>query len=114
MENKEETLTRQQQKAIHVLFRLLADELNLAGLDMKKVLRPEVDIPWTDKSVKEYLWRPVQRIMTGKESTTELCKSNKEIDSIFDVINRHLGEKFGIHVAFPSIEEIMNSTRTYP
>lgn len=97
--------TNQQNKALHVLFRLLAEELNNAGLDMRTVLKPEVNIDWNDKMIKEYLWRPVQEVQLGKKSTTEL--TTVEIDKVFDTINRHLGEKFGLHVPFPSIEEII-------
>lgn len=97
--------TRQQNKALHVLFRELAKELNEAGLDMRRVLKPGIDIPWAAESVKEYLWRPIQKAQLGKQSTTEL--TTKEIDQVFDTINKHLGEKFGLHVAFPSVEEII-------
>jgi len=44
--------TVQQNKALHVLFNLLAQNLNEAGLDMRKTLKPEVDIPWSGASVK--------------------------------------------------------------
>lgn len=97
--------TAQQNKALHVLFQLLANELNLAGLDMRKTLKPGVEIPWSGRAVKEYLWRPVQEAQLNKKSTTEL--TTKEIDEVFDTINRHLGEKFGLHVAFPSIDDLI-------
>lgn len=100
-----EKRTSRQNKSLHLLFEMLADELNDAGLDMKKVLKPGVDIPWTKESIKEYIWRPIQQAQLSKKSTTEL--TTKEIDSVFDTINRHLGEKFGIHVPFPSIDELM-------
>lgn len=45
-------------------------------------------------------------MMTGKESTTELNTS--DIDKIYEVININLGEKTGVHVPFPSNEEMMN------
>ena len=41
---------------------MIANALNDAGLDMKKVLKPEIDIPWNTATVKEYLWRPVQNL----------------------------------------------------
>jgi hypothetical protein len=66
---------------------------------MKAVLKPEVEIPWTMETVKDYLWRPVQEIYKGKHSTTEL--TTKEVNQIWEVINRHLGER-GVHVPFPS------------
>lgn len=97
--------TTQQNKALHVLFKLLADNLNNAGLDMRKTLKPGVEIPWSPGAVKEHLWRPVQELQLNKHSTTEL--TTVEIDEVFDTINRHLGEKFGLHTPFPSIEELI-------
>lgn len=108
-EQKEKQRTLKQNKALHVLFQSLADELNDAGLDMRKTLKPEINISWNGKTVKEYLWRPVMKAQVQKESTTEL--NTKEIDMIFDTINRHLGEKFGLHVDFPSIETILMNER---
>lgn len=102
--------TKQQNKALHVLFALLAEELNGAGLDMRKTLKPEVEIPWSAATAKEYLWRPIQQAQLNKKSTTEL--TTKEIDEVFDTINRYLGEKFSLHVPFPSIEELMWQDRT--
>ena len=84
---------------------MLADELNDSGLDMKKVLKPGVDIPWTKESIKEYIWRPIQEAQLNKKSTKDL--TTKEIDEVFDTINRHLGEKFGVFVPFPSMDELM-------
>ena len=97
--------TRQQNNALHKYFRLLSDTLNEAGLGMKKVLKPEIEIDWTAELVKEYLWRPVMKAQLGKKSTTELTTT--EIDKILETITRHLGEKFGIEQDFPSIESIM-------
>lgn len=97
--------TKQQNKALHVLFNLLANTLNEAGLDMRKTLKPGIDIPWSGPAVKEFLWRPIQTAQLDKRSTTEL--TTVEIDEVFDTINRHLGEKFGLHVPFPSINEVI-------
>ncbi len=107
MKKKSKQRTLQQNRALHLYFTLLADELNSAGYDMRKTLKPSVDIPWNGKSVKEYLWRPIMKAQLGKESTTEM--TTKDIDTIFDTINRHLGEKFGLTLMFPSIESIMFS-----
>jgi len=98
--------TIQQNKALHVFFTLVAEGLNDAGLDMKKVLKPSVDIPWSKETVKDYLWKPIQKIQLKKEHTSEL--TTKEIDLIYDTLTRHLGEKFGFYEPFPSIEEIIN------
>lgn len=106
-----EARTLQQNRALHKFFGLLAEELNKAGLDMKVVLKPEVDIPWTAQMVKEFLWRPIQKAYIGKQSTTELEKV-KEIDEIYEILNRHLAQKFGEfgleNVPFPSLENLLN------
>ena len=99
MENQR---TIQQNKALHKFYELLATKLNEAGYDMRKTLKNDIDIPWSKESVKDFLWRPIQQALLGKDSTTEL--ETKDIDKIYDVLNRHLGEKLGIHVDFPSNE----------
>lgn len=94
--------TTQQNKALHKYCELLAEALNLAGLDMKKTLKPEIDIPWTKENVKDHLWRPIQIAMTQKETTTE--PSTKDYQDIYAVLDRHLAEKFGVSVPWPSEE----------
>lgn len=95
--------TLQQNKALHKFFQMLSDELTEAGLDMVKTLKTGVEIPWTPEMVKEYLWRPIQEVMTDKESTTELDR--KEVNQIYEVLIRHMGDKFSITTPFPSVEE---------
>lgn len=93
--------TPQQNAALHLDFRLIADALNDAGLEMNKVLT--IDIPWSPYSVKEHLWKPVMKAKTGKESTTQLDKTSGEIEEIHDIIMRRLGERFEIeYIPFPS------------
>ena len=94
--------TDRQNRALHLWFTMLAEALNDAGYDMKKVIRANMDIPWTDYNVKEFLWRPVQEAQLGKKSTTQL--TTDEIDKVFEVINKAVGERTGVHVPFPSIE----------
>ncbi len=97
--------TAKQNRALHVLFQLLANELNESGLDMRKTLKPDVQIPWSKITVKEFLWKPVMRAQLQKVSTTQM--TTKEIDEVFETINRYLGEHHGAHVPFPSIEDII-------
>lgn len=109
MDNESKQRTTQQNKALHKFYSELALALNEAGLDMKRTLKPDIDIPWNGDTVKDYLWRPIQQAQLGKESTKEL--TTKEIDAVYDTLNRHLGEKLGVHVEFPSIEAILNEQR---
>jgi hypothetical protein len=94
-----------QNKALHLWFNELAEAFNDAGLDARTVLKPEVEIPWTQSMVKNLLWRPLQIAMFDKVSTKDL--KTDEINKIYEPLNRHLGEKFGKHTPFPSLEEIM-------
>ena len=101
--------TIQQNKALHLLFTQIAEALNDAGLDLRKVLTAnDVDVPWNSSLVKEILWRQIQETQCGKRSTTEL--TTKEIDEVFDTLNRFLA-KMGIQVDFPSVEAILNKMR---
>lgn len=104
-----EERTGQQNKALHLFCLHLAKALNDSGLDMKKTLRPEIDIPWCMYSVKDHLFKPIQKAMTDKESTTEL--TTVEMTDVYEVLNRHMSEKFGITVAWPSIETQYEESR---
>ena len=107
MDKQEKQRTLQQNKSLHLFFKLLADELNNAGLYMKKVLKPNIEIPWNDKTIKEYLWKPIQKAMLLKESTTEM--NTGDMTKIWEVLNLHLGEKFGLEVPpIPSQENTDN------
>lgn len=96
--------TDKQNAAIHLWFTLLADELNERGYTVQMVLKQNIDLDWNGSLVKELLWRPAQKKILNKESTTDLNKL-EEIDLIFDHLNRHIGEKFQIHIPFPQDEE---------
>lgn len=99
--NKTRSLT--QNAALHKYCEELAVRLNESGLDMRTVIKPGVDIPWSKNAVKDFLWRPVQKAVTGDKSTTQ--PSKKEYQEIYEVLNRHLGQKFGVHIPWPSRTE---------
>ena len=95
--------TLQQNKALHKWFSLVGIELTMAGLPVQLVLKKTLDVDWDKEGrlVKELLWRRAQMVVLGKTSTTELEKIG-DIDLVYDTLNRFLGEKFGIHVPFPT------------
>lgn len=86
--------TLSQNAALHVWCQLLADTLNDGGFDMMAVLRHDAEIPWTGTAVKEYLWRPIQKALTDKTSTTEI--STVDPTQIHETLCRHLGAKLGV------------------
>jgi len=95
------TLT--QNAAIHKYFSMLAESLNNAGLDVKKTLRHDFDIPWSESLVKELIWKGVQKAMFDIDSTTKL--DTAQVSQVYEVINRHIGSTHGVSVIFPSNEK---------
>ena len=95
---KVRTLT--QNSAIHKYCELLAETFNDAGLDMETVLAPGTKIPWSEDTVKNLIWRKVQIPLTGKESTKDLLTN--EVSQVYEVVNRHISQTFGVFVPFPS------------
>ncbi len=94
-------MTPNQRNALHLYCEMLAFALNNAGYDMKKTLKEEVEIPWQKMMVKEHLWKPIEKIMVDKDSTEEM--TNKEVNEIYKVLDRHIAQKFGVSVPFPNI-----------
>lgn len=102
--------TLRQNASLHLMFKQLADALNEAGLDVRTTLSEELEHPWTPYLIKELIWRRVQKSMYGKKSTTQL--ETGEIDKIFEVIIRYLGETKGFECPpFPSIESLTNDEK---
>lgn len=100
------TRTGQQRKAIEVDCKLIAEKLNDSGKDMRVVLKQEIAIPWTQDSVKEFLFKPIMTLLYGYKSTTELPRGGGKIEKIHDVVMRELGEKHGTEYHnFPSDEK---------
>ena len=99
---KERQRTSAQNRSLHKFLENLSQELNDAGLDLQKTLKPGIAIPWSAATCKELIWRPIMTAMTMKKSTTELTTS--ECTRVYDVLNRHLGEMFGLSVEWPSLE----------
>lgn len=93
--------TGQQNNALHLFCKMLADALNDAGKDMRIVLKPEYNIPWDTESVKTHIWKPIMKARFGKDSTTQLKKTG-EIDEVHKIIMREIREKHGIeYIPFP-------------
>lgn len=97
--------TENQNRALHLYFTWLAESLNDAGYTVQLVLAKKIDLDWDKDKIKELLWRPAQKAILQKGSTTQLRKT-QDIDAVYEHLNRHLGEKFGIHVPFPTDKEL--------
>jgi len=89
-----EKRTAQQQKALELWCKILAEDLNAAGLDQRKVLKPSIAIPWCQPSVKDRIFRPVFTAMTGLESTADADPS--DYNPVYEVLCRHLATRLGV------------------
>lgn len=101
--------TIQQNKAVHKFFEKLSEELNNAGYTVLKTLRKDIEIDWTPTLIKELIWKQIQKAMYDKSHTSEL--SSGELQMVYETLNRHLGERFGIYVPFPSIEAMLEEEK---
>ena len=98
------TLT--QNRAIHLYCNLLAKKFNASGLDMKTVLKPSVEIPWSQDTVKEQLFKVVMNAMFPEiESTKDL--DSKQVSEVYETLNRHTAAKLGVSLAFPNREDLI-------
>lgn len=103
------TRTPQQNKSLQKGLRNLADEFNAGGLDMRKVLKPGVDIPWTGDSAREYLFNPIAEVMFDGRTSSEL--DTKEIQEVWNTLMRFTGEKHGVTVDWPCLESLSEEQR---
>ena len=91
-----------QNAALHVFCSQLAEKLNEAGFDFRVFIKEGYPVPFNENLVKEYLWRPIQKAITGKDSTTKPERS--EYALIYDSLNLKLAEH-GIFQPWPTQEQ---------
>jgi hypothetical protein len=96
--------TSTQNASLHLFCDMLANALNDAGFDFRAFVKEGYAVPFTDDLVKDYIWRPIQKAITGKESTTK--PETHQYALIYDAVNTKLVEH-GIYVPWPS-KDTMN------
>ena len=90
--------TNKQNNALHAYLRDVSEHMCARGMDMREVLKPTVEITPTMQIVKDYMWKPIQEKVLDKASTADL--TTQEVDMVYQVISKHLAEKFDIVVPF--------------
>jgi len=105
--------TPTQNNALHKYLELVAEALNREGHTMQDVVKAirRAEIRPTKEALKEVVWRPLQQIILGKTSTTELTK--QDIDPVYEAMNKWLGQEFQIHIPFPADETKINNSPSY-
>ena len=96
--------THQQNRALQQYFERVANTLNNEKLDMRTLLKPDVAIPWSTDAVEEFIWKPMQKIQLGEDSTSEFSVS--EAAQVCDALNRYLAER-GVHTYLPTTGDVI-------
>lgn len=86
--------TGSQRSALWLYFTHRTHALNDGGFDQRKLLKPELSIPWTKEAFHDNIWIPIQKAMYGTTSMRDLKKD--QIDPIHATLERELGEKHGL------------------
>lgn len=95
-----DTRTSQQNRALHLWCKQIAETLNHDGLYMTGIFGNPIE--WTVELVKTQIIKATIKMVFGIDSTTKLKR--KEIDEMIDYITEPLGRK-GVSVPpFPSRE----------
>ena len=94
----EKDRTLKQNRCLHSYCNQLAEAFNDAGMDMKATLKHDIEIPWSGERVKEFIFNAVSLAKYDKTSS-EL--TTKEIQVVYEIVNRHTAEKFGIGLSWP-------------
>lgn len=87
---------------MHLYFSQVAEALDREGHTVQQVVSAirRAEIRVTPEIVKEVMWKPLQQVMYGKKSTTELSRS--EVDRVYEALNHFIGREFGLFIPFPS------------
>ena len=92
--------TTLQNRSIHLWFEQVEQAAAEEGLTFDQIVMESVELPVTKELMKE-LWKAVQYKLYGTDSTKEM--TTDQVDKIFDVLNKHLGQVAGIYVPYPDI-----------
>jgi hypothetical protein len=105
------TLT--QNASLHKYLTMVAHELETMGFTMQDVVEKVslAEIYPTLESVKEVIWRPIQKAQLGKTSSTTLTTA--EINKVYEPMAQFLAQNFQISLPFPSQENTEEYLQSY-
>jgi hypothetical protein len=94
--------TYRQNNALHLLFRNMASALNDAGFEISHPFKPDLEIPWSEHSVKDLLYRPIitSYFKVERSSLLNTEQLSESMDILVDAVNRNTG----VHCPIPSQE----------
>lgn len=94
--------TYRQNNALHLLFRNMASALNDAGFEISHPFKPDLEIPWSEHSVKDLLYRPIitSYFKVERSSLLNTEQLSESMEILVDAVNRNTG----VHCQIPSQE----------
>ena len=94
--------TYRQNRTLHLLFRRMATALNEAGFEISHPFKAELEIPWSEHSVKELLYRPIITSYFKLERSSDLdaAQLSESMEILIDAVNRNTG----VYTPIPSQE----------
>jgi hypothetical protein len=93
--------TNQQNRAIRLYCKMVAQQMNDAGHDIEiRICRKRARISATPENVLENIWRVIQVAMGLPHSTTKLATT--DVTRVYAEMSRLLAESFGLDIPFPS------------
>ena len=94
--------TYRQNRTLHLLFRRMAEALNEAGFEIKHPFKPDLEIPWSEHSVKDLLYRPIitSYFKVERSSLLDTAQLSESMEILVDAVNRNTG----VYVPIPSQE----------
>ena len=96
--------TWKQNNTLHLLFRRMAKGLNDAGFEIPHPFKPDLEIPYSEESVKELLYKPIITMYFKVERSTDLDTEqlSESMAILVDAVNRNTG----VYVPIPTGEPV--------
>ena len=96
--------TWRQNNTLHLLFRRMAKGLNDAGFEIPHPFKPDLEIPYSEESVKELLYKPIITMYFKVDRSTDLDTEqlSESMTILVDAVNRNTG----VYVHIPTGEPV--------
>ncbi len=92
--------TFKQNNALHLLFTRLADGLNDAGFGIPHPMNSEMEMPYSQESVKTLLWTPIIQSIYGTTRSSHL--DTEQLSHAAEVMIDAVNLSTGVYIPFPS------------
>ena len=91
--------SNKQSNALHLMFREVANALNDAGFGQPHPFNKEMEIPYTEESIKTLFFVPITKAMFDKTSTRKL--DTKELSEASNYMLNAIASNTGVVIDFP-------------